>query len=243
MERNCPGHLASMSISRSYRAIAVVIVGAAFRLGGCSIREAATPPRSGVESSRRSSTIWTQSNSGGNSLPLSGSVDTWSSGHRLGINSWPESVSCPTTMFCVTVDAGGYEYTFSGGKWSAGKFVSTMTHDALNSVSCPSAIYCVAVDASGYEYTFSGGTWSSGQRIETKAFDSLNSVSCPTTMFCVAVDGNGYVYTFSGGTWSSGLQIGAVVHDSLDSVSCPTTKYCVATDKNGYAYTFSGGTW
>lgn len=147
-----------MSISRSYRAIVVVIVGAVFLLGGCFIR-AASPPRSSVESSRTSSTIWTRSSSGGTSLPLSGSVGTWSSGHWLGIKSWLDSVLCPTATFCVAVDGNGYEYTFSGGKWTSGLQVNTHSTDfgsfVITSVACSTTKFCVPVAVSGYEFTYS----------------------------------------------------------------------------------------
>jgi hypothetical protein len=30
-----------------------------------------------------------------------------------------DAVSCPTTAFCVVIDAGGHEYHFNGSTWTA----------------------------------------------------------------------------------------------------------------------------
>jgi hypothetical protein len=97
------------------------------------------------------------------------------------------SVSCPTTQFCLAVDATGREVTFSqvGTKleWSGPKQIDSV---ALRSVACRSARFCIAVDDMGRYLAFSGGAWHAPVNGVPAA--SPNSISC-TNSVCVEVGG------------------------------------------------------
>ncbi|MDA8399375.1 MAG: hypothetical protein M0008_04900 [Actinomycetota bacterium] len=185
---------------------------------------------------------------------------SWSTGRQINTkhkNYTLDSIisaSCPTTSFCVAVGDGGYEFTYSGGSWSAGRRIDSNAF--LSSISCPTVSFCVAADPRGYVFTYSGGSWSAGRQIDTKthasvyygAHEDLNSVSCPTTSFCVAVGLGGFEFTYSGGSWSPGRQIdtntfGQGHHYPLSSVSCASASFCVAVGTDGYEFTYSGGSW
>jgi hypothetical protein len=153
------------------------------------------------------------------------------------------SVSCPTSSFCMAV-SNSFEFTFSGGSWSKGLRINPETGllDDLSSVSCASENFCVAVGG-GYEVTYSGGNWSS-RLIDRNSTPQLTSVSCPSSTFCMAVGteyGDGDAFKYSDGTWSGGQQIDR--SDSLTSVSCPNSAFCVAVNGFGDEFTFSNGKW
>jgi hypothetical protein len=140
-----------------------------------------------------------------------------------------QSVSCPTTSFCVAVgdyettgqQEGGLLLTRSGGAWKATEAPPVPQADyglGLYSVSCPSASFCVA-GGNGAFVTLSGGSWTTtwatspanvvpGDSAETSS--QVDAVSCPTTSYCAAVgtysdadtkNQAGDLLTLSGGSW------------------------------------------
>jgi hypothetical protein len=149
------------------------------------------------------------------------------------------SVSCPAVGFCVATGLND-AYTYSGGKWSAGRPVQI--NNQLTSISCATSSFCAAVDDGGYVYTYSVGSWSAGQDIDTDG-RGLIAVSCPASGFCVAADSGPDAYVYSNGHWSGTSLVGAGGNPAtLTSVSCPAAGFCVATGLED-AYTYSGGTW
>jgi hypothetical protein len=76
---------------------------------------------------------------------------TWSGADSIDPNdangTGLNTVSCPTTTFCATVDAIGNVLTFNGTSWSAPQSIDGDTQ--LTSVSCPSSSFCIAVDNDG----------------------------------------------------------------------------------------------
>ena len=71
------------------------------------------------------------------------------------------SVSCPTSSFCVAVTGSqnpGDALIDQNGSWGSPSSIDGTA--TLSSVSCSSASYCVAVDESGNEVTYDNGTWS-----------------------------------------------------------------------------------
>ena len=169
----------------------------------------------------------------------------WSNGHQIdtsgtGLNS----ISCPTTDFCVAVNGGGSVLAVNGGGAVSSQQIDYNTNVngqvGLYSVSCATSTFCVAVDGAGNEFTYSGGIWSNGQQIDNSG-SLLASVSCPTASFCVAVDNAGTEFTYSQGAWASGQRVDSS-HSGLNSVSCPTTTFCVALG-NESEFTYSSGSW
>jgi hypothetical protein len=155
----------------------------------------------------------------------------------IPVDSSPlQSVSCPSTSFCIAVDSGGGAVTFNGTAWSAPEDIDGKV--PLTSVSCPSTSFCVAVDSAGSAMTFNGTAWSAPEDIDGAI--RLNSVSCASAAFCVAVDWAGKAVTLNGTAWSAPEDIDGA--GSLSSVSCASAAFCVAVDKAGHAITYSG-TW
>jgi hypothetical protein len=167
----------------------------------------------------------------------------------------PDSVSCPTTAFCMAVDSSGQYLTYNGVQWSnPASFDTTWTIMGPTSVSCPNSTLCVAVDGDGQAFTYNGSTeaWSGPERIDDNWI--ITSVSCPTTTLCVAVDANANYLVYDEGSWSEHSPTPVPTYknandlfEPLESVSCPTTTFCTAVgstvEGQGYALTFDGRTW
>jgi hypothetical protein len=58
-----------------------------------------------------------------------------------GDNTGLNSVSCPTTHFCMAVDGTGYELVYNGATWSHPKFDQI---GPLAALSCASPHFCAA---------------------------------------------------------------------------------------------------
>jgi hypothetical protein len=157
-----------------------------------------------------------------------------------------DSVSCPSSNFCVTVDQLGNAYTYLGGSWEG---PTSLYKGALYSVSCPSSAFCIAVDQAGAAWTYYNDVWSKTPEQVTTG-GALYSVSCPTADWCMAVGQNGRAYSYGGQRWSTGTAV-AKGGTPLYAVSCPTTGFCesvadTTVDGNqygAYTYTYSKGKW
>jgi len=175
---------------------------------------------------------------------ISEAAFVWASRTIDPLQGAPDSVSCPTTTFCVSVDGTGNVVMYNGATWSSPRLIDPNPasefgfYNPLNSVACPKTNFCVAVDNVGNVLTYNGTTWSSPRLIDPGA--ALMSVSCPTTTFCAAVDNSGNALTYNGRTWSGLSSIDAA---ELVSVSCHTATFCVALDPDGNALTYNGARW
>jgi len=139
---------------------------------------------------------------------------------RAGV---PDSVSCPSSRFCLTVDENG----------TAGGADIDPIAGILTSVSCPSATFCMAVDTNGYALRWNGTAWSvpawsAGSPVDKRG--PLEAVSCPSSTFCMAVDGNGNVLRWNGRSWSAPQATGA---SDLTGVSCVSSTDCAVVDTQG----------
>jgi len=162
---------------------------------------------------------------------------TWGSAQTFDAGGGASTaISCPTTSFCVAVDATGHATIYNGTTWS-----STSDIDSSNelwAVSCTSSSFCVATDTTGHVLTYNGTTWSAASDIDGSV--PLYGVSCASTSFCMVLDQTGHAFTYNGTTWS-----GATLMDSgneTSGVSCPTTTFCEAIDAEGHAFKYTG-TW
>jgi hypothetical protein len=152
-------------------------------------------------------------------------------------------ISCPSTTFCVAVDAAGNAAVDDAGVWSTFTAVAGPGND-FTSVSCASRSLCVAVGSTqspDYDddlaVIYNDGSWSSNTSVSVVPGETLTSVSCaPNTDFCMAVgwgfggpgdamvsetyDGDGWTaYDDGSGYGSSG--------DQLTTVSCASPTFCV----------------
>jgi hypothetical protein len=140
-----------------------------------------------------------------------------------------ESISCPSSSFCVAVGLDGEITTFNGGEWSSPRVVDAQR--TLDSVSCPTQSFCLAIDQSGYAVTLTEGA--ANTSVRKIASKSPGYVSCASSSLCVAVEGTA-VLTFDGSSWSKPVEIdNPAVDGSLRSVSCPSVSFCVANDRAG----------
>ena len=89
----------------------------------------------------------------------------------IGIDSGTQlnSVSCPTSSFCVAVDNNGQGFTYTGSATNWARTTIDPNQDQLNSVSCPSTTFCVAVGSSGNEYTYNGSSWAAAAPVMVPA--------------------------------------------------------------------------
>ena len=180
-------------------------------------------------------------------LPVTGLSPASSSAQQ----TYPASVSCPSTTLCVSVgqyqdNASGYDGVVGAGTYSAGTWswtVSTMPTSGLDPA--PDSLANV----------------------------SPTSISCPSTTTCVAVgqyedgashfDGFIGVGALSSGSWSwvmttvptSNLSPSAATSSAVNpySVACPSSSSCVlagqyaSTGNDTYGFfttgTLSAGTW
>ncbi|MHB8450598.1 MAG: fibronectin type III domain-containing protein [Mycobacteriales bacterium] len=161
------------------------------------------------------------------------------------VNPSLDAISCPSSTFCVAVDAAGDALTFNGTRWTA---PAEIVAQQLTSVSCASATFCVAVDANGDALTFNGTTWSAPALVDGPGGTGavgIESVSCPSATFCAATDNAGQALTFNGTSWTAPILIdpGSPGPYTIYAVSCPTVTFCVAGDGAGRVLTYNGSTW
>jgi hypothetical protein len=156
----------------------------------------------------------------------------------------PQSVSCPTTTFCASVDNAGRAVLYQGGIWGPPVDVDGTTQ--ISSVSCTDPRFCAAVDQAGNAFTYNGSTWSHPAQVDKSKFPELTSVSCASPSFCAAVDGSGNALIFNGNSWSQPQQVDAPgwspapVSRDVATISCPSTNSCVGVDATGSAFYYTG---
>src|SRR5580700_7991281 len=94
-------------------------------------------------------------------------------------------VSCPTTTFCVAIDAGGNEYTYNGSTWTAPTTIDSAGQP--QAISCTVTHFCLLGDLSGNVATFNGATWSGTSNVDpvTTAGTGLTGASCADAADCV----------------------------------------------------------
>ncbi|HEY2579679.1 MAG TPA: hypothetical protein VGI74_25495 [Streptosporangiaceae bacterium] len=148
-----------------------------------------------------------------------------------------QSVSCPSTGFCMSSDAFGRVDTWNGSSWSAGTDVPGFSK--VGSLSCVSASFCevVGFGPSGENAAvWNGSTWTA-QPTAGGTSEDLISVSCRTATSCEAVgelfnEGSPLTLaeTWNGSTWAvqpTPAPSGAV-SSTLNSVSCAAANACTA---------------
>jgi RHS repeat-associated protein len=165
------------------------------------------------------------------------SAPSWGAATSIDGTHVIESVSCPTSTFCIAVDNAGNRLKYNGTSWGAATNIDG-TH-VIDSVSCPTSTFCEAVDNVGNALTYNGSGWSAATNIDgTKV---LKSVSCASSTFCIAVDNAGNRLKYNGTSWGAATNIDGT--HVIDSVSCPSSTFCAAADASGNSLTYNGATW
>ena len=146
-----------------------------------------------------------------------------------------DSISCPSSKFCMAVDGDGYAATLNGATWSQPVAVVTTTESgpqSLDDVSCPNPTFCIALDSSGHSQRWENGSWTAaGMSVGPNALGDVPLLlSCPTTTFCAAVDGQGSAYTWNGTAWRVQPLAGSA---ELEAIDCPEAGLCAAVGGSG----------
>lgn len=149
-----------------------------------------------------------------------------------------DTVSCPTSTFCLSLDRGGNVFTYDGSKWTS----PTKTAPAgLNYVSCLSSIDCVAVGWKNEVSTFNGATWSTPVTVGSSTEYAVG-ISCGSSTFCMLVDEDGNTVAFDP-TTDTTLSASSTGYSSPAGISCLSDTHCVVVDQWGIALTFNGSYW
>ncbi len=152
---------------------------------------------------------------------------------------WIDSVSCPTSNFCMAVDRSGKAVAYNGTSW--GSPSPTGDTNILVSVSCSSSTFCMAVDNHGNALAYNGTTWGSPSAVATSGFESI---SCVSSSFCIAVDSGADAYEYNGTSWTVPWTNPVVASPiGLLGVSCISANACEAVGTSGSLASFNGSTW
>ena len=156
----------------------------------------------------------------------------------------PQDISCPTTNFCLVVDAHGAAVEYLDGKWRAPVHV---VDDGLAAVSCTDRYFCIAVSRHGRVFRFGGSGWHPSTTVSKgRTVDAELSTSCTTRTFCVVTFGTN-AYRYRGDRWTGPSRL--LARDrSFTDVSCQGTHFCMAiaygeSDGGDWAWRYNGHHW
>ena len=160
-----------------------------------------------------------------------------------GVNS----ISCPSSSFCVTTQEGGgfirYSTNPSGISWTA----RVIGSGAMKAVSCLSVSFCAVVDDTGNvrvattearvkEATGYAATNVNGAK-------ALTGIACSSTTNCLAIDAGKEILKLTIAQPAGTATVSKVAlpeASGLTSVTCPGAT-CVATDSDGGIFTSTNG--
>lgn len=131
---------------------------------------------------------------------------SWSSGTSLKLattasedNPTLNSVSCPSTTYCMVSDGYAETFSFNGTTWSnAG---TPLSYGGEGEVSCASPTFCLATNA-GKVAEYNGAEWSAPVVIQPAnevSTDDTDYVSCPSVTFCMITLSASDYAIYSGG--------------------------------------------
>jgi len=141
-----------------------------------------------------------------------------------------ETISCPTTRFCVAADNTSHVFLYNGSSWSPPEEVDLSNITDAVSVACASQVFCELVAGDGNAFTWNGASWSTPVHVDPHTHYIFGPVSCPSINFCAAVDNDGYSFLYRRLAWSRPARVGTI---SLADVSCASSHFCVALDATG----------
>jgi hypothetical protein len=170
---------------------------------------------------------------------------TWSYEPRGAYSGIIDTVSCPTTSFCMAVGIDAHSAAYNGAKWTqAGRVVPPVGDTgATGAVSCVPSRWCMYVGNGsginngselGYADAYSGSRWTGPVVIEPAGRPDVNGVSCLPNGYCVAVDGSGDARTHFLGAWSRLVKVDPE-STQLWAVSCTSMTFCLTVGFGGKA--------
>ncbi len=158
------------------------------------------------------------------------------------------SITCPSTSFCVAASSNGSIYYSSSPTTFSYIQVPIDPTSSIESLSCPSINLCVGGDANGnivYSTTPASSSWTVQNVDSTNA---ILAISCPSINLCVGGDANGNIVysTTPTSTTSNFLTALNDSGNSILSVSCLSSDFCLAGDSLGnviYSSSPSSTSW
>jgi hypothetical protein len=152
----------------------------------------------------------------------------------------PTAVSCPSTTFCMIVDASGQAVKFDGS-WHKPVHVG----GTLTMISCSSRYFCMAGDRAGQTFRYANGTWKNAGTLAFRFDGQSPSIDCLRSTKCIAV-GARKAARWNGSQW---VQITTVLGSgqTFTGVSCASDSFCMALSNGPSSITavwkFDGTTW
>jgi hypothetical protein len=157
--------------------------------------------------------------------------------------SLTDSLTCPTTTYCMVADQYGYIYQYQTGDWIEGSQISPSIPDReIIALSCATPSFCAAGTNGPDILNDRSGKWTD---TPVKGLgQDVGAISCHTTSFCMATGDFDASWIYSKGSWTSGPLVNTHIADgfSVNSLSCAAPGWCVGVSQ-GYAFTFSNGQW
>lgn len=154
----------------------------------------------------------------------------------------PDTISCPTTSFCMAVGYFGQVAIDRSGHWSSGPAVAGAVAPSL---SCVSSSFCVVAfqaenGSASRALIFQGTRWSAPVTIDSGSSGLVSSLSCASTSLCFAADYAGRVIRYTASGW--GKPTALLPAGTTTSVACSSTAVCVATSESDWAR-YQSGKW
>jgi hypothetical protein len=156
----------------------------------------------------------------------------------LGHATYPASLACATSTFCLAAVGQGRVSRWNGTTWDAPQELFG-TSDGTDFLDCPTAIFCMAVSHLGQARTFNGSSWSAAVSTGVASLFSTTGLACASSTLCVTVDVQGKAHRFNGSGWTTAT----VTTHNLLAVACGSTTFCMAVSIAQTGFRFNGSTW
>lgn len=160
----------------------------------------------------------------------------------LAPNDAPNSVSCTSPTFCITVTFDGNTELWNGSAWSVGPRFGQTNVGYGDSVWCASSSLCWTEGGDQWN----GTGWSEVQN--ANGGGGFIEISCPSATFCVKADDIGRMSVYSSGVWSPMASPWPTApQDNEVHIACPSSTFCLssatATGDDAVVATWNGTSW
>jgi hypothetical protein len=95
----------------------------------------------------------------GTSVSIRGAANGWSPEQSIDPRGGLDSISCPTTSFCLAADDGGAVMAWNGSTWTTPDQVipaATEYTGLGTTASCPTIQFCMVMNSDGDYSTYNG---------------------------------------------------------------------------------------
>jgi WD40-like Beta Propeller Repeat len=167
-----------------------------------------------------------------------GGASSWNATQIPGAPNFVQ-VSCPTTSFCVALQAGYYAFSTDPTGGAASWSRQPLADDNFDGISCPSSSECLVTDQLGNVFsttdpTGGPGAWTARHVVPDE--HGLGDISCPSTSLCVSnvlTAGTAPQMMAASTDPTSGPWTLSTVGPYVSAVDCPAVSLCVAVGGDG----------